>query len=45
LTRRIRQELERTRIGWLDRGISCDDPAVKNIDEALARLSAAAPQG
>jgi hypothetical protein len=38
LTRRLRQELQRIRSGWLDRGVPYDHPAFKNIDEGLARL-------
>ena len=37
LTRRLRQELQRIRSGWLDRGVPSDHLAVKNIDEGLAR--------
>jgi hypothetical protein len=39
LTRRIRQELERIRSGWLDRGVPPDRPAVKNVEEGLALLA------
>ncbi len=37
LTRRLHQELLRIRNSWLDRGVPCDHPAVKNIDDGLAR--------
>ena len=37
LIRRLHQELLRIRNGWLDRGVPCDHPAVKNIDDGLAR--------
>ncbi len=37
LTRRLQQELLRIRNSWLDRGVPCDHPAVKNIDDGLAR--------
>lgn len=39
LTRRIRQELERLRSGWLARGVLLDHAALKNIDDGLALLN------
>lgn len=39
LTRRIYQELNRIRSGWLARGVARDHPAVTNIDGGLALLN------